>query len=198
MEEKINLKQLEKHAEASIYQTGLVDISIGQVFLVSSLAMIFVDIRYYIYVLFLFPIIFLSYAIKYIAKPRMGVVKLKRDRIRKRKLFGITITLFLLMLISVTLFGDINKITDFMDIRWFISGIILLICVAVAYFTNFDRMYIYAFLIAWAFVLSEILKESPRFNIYGDYVYLVVSIILLVIGIVYLIRFLRKNPLPEA
>ena len=44
MEQKINLKQLEKNTAAGIFQTGLVEIEIGLILIVSSLAMIFDDI----------------------------------------------------------------------------------------------------------------------------------------------------------
>jgi hypothetical protein len=44
MEQKMNLKQLEKNTAAAIFQTGLVEIGIGLMWIVSSLAMIFDDI----------------------------------------------------------------------------------------------------------------------------------------------------------
>jgi hypothetical protein len=197
MEERINLNQLEKKTAAGVFQTGIVDIGIGLVFIVSSLAMIFDDFRFYIYILFMIPILFLSLAIKYIINPRMGVVKLKRERVRKRRLLVITITTFLVILIALTLFGEVRTLADYSNPRWIISGIIFLICIAVAYFMNFSRMYFYAFLIAGVFNLSEKIRESPGFNFKGGYAYLFVSIVLIIIGSAYLLRFLRKNPLTE-
>ena len=76
-----NLKQLEKNTAAGIFQSGLVEIEIGLIFIVSSLAMIFDDIRYYLNILYIVPAIFIILAIKYIAEPRMGVVKFAKKRL---------------------------------------------------------------------------------------------------------------------
>ena len=80
MEQKMNLKQLEKNTAAVIFQTGLVEIGIGLTWIVSTLAMIFDDISYYIDILFVVPIIFIILAIRYIATPRMGIVKFANKR----------------------------------------------------------------------------------------------------------------------
>ena len=58
----MNLKKLEKNTAAVIFQTGIVEIGIGLVWIVSSLAMIFDDISYYIDILFVVPIIFIILA----------------------------------------------------------------------------------------------------------------------------------------
>jgi hypothetical protein len=62
---------------------------------------------------------------------------------------------------------------------------------------NFDRMYIYAFLLAGAFNMSEEIRENTWFISEGGYAYLFASIVLIVTGCVYLIRFLKKYPLPK-
>jgi len=197
MELKTNLKQLEKNTAAGIFQTGLVEIVIGLIFIVSFLSMIFDDIRYYINILYIVPIIFIVLAKKYIVDPRMGVVKFARRRMRKSMLLGITITTFLVIMVTFTIFGSINTIAEFINPRWIISGIIFFICIVIAYFMSFDRMYIYAFLLAGAFNLSEEIRENTWFISEGGYAYLFASIVLIVIGSVYLIRFLKKYPLPE-
>lgn len=197
MEQKINLKQLEKKSAAGIFQTGIVEIGIGLIFIVSSLAMIFDDIRYYIDILYIVPVVFIVLAVKYIASPRMGVVKPARRRVRKSRLMMISITAFLVIMVTLTIFGNTNTISEFINPRWIISGIIFFICIAVAYFLSFDRMYIYAFLLTGAFNLSEEIRENAWNISEGGYAYLLASIVLIVIGCVYLIRFLNKYPLPE-
>lgn len=197
MEQKINLKQLEKNTVAGIFQTGLVEIVIGLIFIVSFLAMIFNDIRYYLDILYIVPVVFIVLAIKYIANPRMGIVKFARRRVKKSMLLGITITTFLVIMVTLTIISNTNTIAEFINPRWIISGIIFSICIAIAYFMNFDRMFIYAFLLAGAFNLSEEIRENTWFISEGGYAYLFASIVLIVIGCVYLIRFLKKYPLPE-
>ena len=197
MEQKINLKKLEKNTAAGIFQTGLVEIVIGLILLVSFLAMLFDDIRYYIDILFIVPVVFIVLGTKYIANPRMGIVKFARRRVKKSRLMSITITTFLVITVTLTIFGNTNTIAEFINPRWIISGIIFFICIAVAYFQNFDRMYIYAFLLAGTFNLSEEIRENTWFISENGYAYLLVSIVLIVIGSVYLIRFLKKYPLPK-
>jgi hypothetical protein len=148
MEQKINLKQLEKNTMAGIFQTGLVEIEIGLILIVSTLAMIFDDIRYYLDILYIVPILFIIIAVKYIVEPRMGVVKFTKRRVRKRMSIMITITIFLVVMVSLKFVGNSIVIAEIINPRWIISGIIFSICIAIAYFLTFDRMYIYAFLLA--------------------------------------------------
>jgi len=198
MEQKINLKQLEKNTAAGIYQTGIIEIGIGLIFVISSLAMIFDDISYYLMVLYIvLPALFIVLAKKYIADPRIGVYKLTSKRMRKRMKMMITVTAFLVIMVTLTIFGTANSVADFINPRWIISGIIFFICIAIAFFLDFDRMYIYAFLLTGAFYLSEEIRENSWLVSENGYAYMLVSIILIVIGCVYLIRFLQKYPLPE-
>ena len=159
--------------------------------------MIFDDIRYYLDILYIIPVVFIICGVKYIANPRMGIVKFARRRVRKNRLLWITITTFLVIMVTITIVGNTNTITEFINPRWIVSGIIFFICIAVAYFMNFDRMYIYAFLFAGVFNLSEEIRENPGIISEGGYAYLFSSMVLILIGCVYLIRFLKKYPLPE-
>lgn len=193
----MNLKQLEKNTAAAIFQTGLVEIAIGLTWIVSSLAMIFDDIRYYIDILFVVPVIFIILAIRYIASPRMGMVKLARKRMRRNTWFMVTVTVFLIIMVIITITGKGHTNGELISGRWIISGIIFFICTAIGYFLYFKRMYLYAFLMVGAFNLSEEIRENPGIISDGAYVYLFFSIVLILIGCVYLIRFLKKYPLPE-
>jgi len=197
MEQKINLKQLEKNTAAVIFQTGFVEIEIGLVCIVSTLAMIFDDIRYYIDILFVVPIIFIILAIRYIATPRMGMVKLARKRMRRNMWFILTVTVFLVIMVILTITGNDHSNAEPINGRWIITGIIFFICTTIAYFLNFKRMYLYAFLFAGAFNLTEEIRKNPGIISDGAYVYLIMSFLLITIGCIYLIRFLKKYPLPE-
>jgi membrane-anchored glycerophosphoryl diester phosphodiesterase (GDPDase) len=202
MEQKLNLKQLEKNTAAVIFQTGLVDIGIGLILIVSSLAMLFDDIRYYIDILFIVPVIFIILAVRYIASPRMGSVKFARKRMKRNLWFMVTVTLFLVIMVILKIIGigpagDDPDGDTLVNGRWIVSGIIFFICTAIAYFLDFRRMYLYAFLMTGAFNLSEEIREHPGILPDGAYAYLLISVVLIIIGCLYLIRFLKKNPLPE-
>lgn len=197
MEQKINLKKLEKNTAAMLLQTGLTEIAIGMTIIVSSLAMIFDEISYYIDILFIVPILFIILTMRYIAAPRMGVVKLAKKRMKRNIWFIVTVTTFLVIMVILTITGKHRGGDEIINGKWIISGIIFFICTAIAFFLEFQRMYIYAFLLVGAFNLSEIIRENPGIISEGAYAYLLVSVVLIAIGCVYLVRFLKKNPLNE-
>ena len=58
-------------------------------------------------------------------------------------------------------------------------------------------MYIYAVLFTLSFALNEITIANTGVIASGAYAWLISGIILIVIGFVYLLRFLRKYPLQE-
>jgi hypothetical protein len=197
MEQKMNLRQLENNTAAVIFQTGLAEIGIGLSEVVTSLAMIFDDISYYIDIFLVVPIIFLILAIRYIVIPRMGIVKLARKRMRRNTWFIVTVTVFLVIMVILTITGKDHSNAVPVNGRLIITGIIFFICTTIAYFLNFKRMYLYAFLFAGAFNLTEEIRKNPGIISDGAYVYLIMSFLLITIGCIYLIRFLKKYPLPE-
>ena len=186
MEQKIDLKRLEKNTAGVIFQTGIVEIGIGLVWLVFTFAMLFDDYRYYIDILFIVPVVFIILANRYIAYPRLGVVKFSNTRMKKNSYMVAAITTFLVIMVASTFFGNSDTSDELINPRWIITGIIFMICLAVAFFLEFDRMFIYAFLLAGAFNLSEELRPD------GGYAYLGASLILIIVGSIYLYRFLKK------
>ena len=197
MEQKINLKQLEKNTASGIFQTGIIDIGMGMIFVISTLTMIFDDIRYYLDILYIIPVLFIMLTIRYVVQPRMGIVYFTRRRKRKNGFLIATITIFLVIFVAFTFFGNTSTIAEYINPRWIVTGIIFFICIAVAFFLNFYRMYLYAFLLAGAFNWSEEIRENPGIITEGGYAYLFASLILLIIGFVYLLKFLKNYPLAE-
>ena len=196
MEPNIYFKQLEKKTASAVFQTGIVEIGIGLIFLVSSLAMIFDDYSYYIDILLIVPVFFIVLGVKYIVNPRMGTVIPSKRRVRKSRFLAITITTFLVIMLTLTIVGKTNNLYDYINPRLVISAIVFIICIAIAYFLSFDRMYIYAFLLTGSFNLSEEIRENNWIISEGGYAYLFASTVLAAVGCVYLIRFLKKFPLP--
>ena len=196
MEQKINLEKLEKRTAAGIFQTGIIEIGIGMIFIVSSLAMIFDNIRFYIDILYVVPVVFIILSVRYIAQPRMGMVKLSKRRVRNNKRLITALTIFLIVMVMLTVFGNTSAISELINPKWIVIGIIFFICIAIAYFMSFDRMYFYAYLLSGTFYLSEVIRDNPGIISDGGYAYLFASIVLISIGLVYLVKFLKKYPLP--
>jgi len=198
MVQNINLKELEKNTWTLFFQNGLIDIQIGLIFVVASICMIFSDIRYYLMFLYLVPGILFILAKKYIVAPRMGIVKFSRRRKRKSAILTIVITTILVFLVTLTVIAKTNTniIPPGIASQVVISAIILIICLSIAFFLNFNRMYIYAFLITGSFVFSEIIRANPGIVSRGGYAYLLPAVVMIGTGSVYLVRFLKKYPLP--
>ena len=57
-------------------------------------------------------------------------------------------------------------------------------------------MYIYAVLYTLSFTLSEITMANTGVIASGAYAWLISGIIMMVVGVVYLVRFLHKYPKP--
>lgn len=195
MEHRINLSKLEKNTAAVVFQTGIVDIGIGLVFLVSTLAMLFDDIRYYIDILYIVPPAFILFAKKYLVDPRLGVVEFSKRRVKRSMLMIISITIFLVIMVSLTFFGIGNIEGVIINPRWIITGIIFGICICIAFFLEFRRMYLYAFVLSGAFNLSEVIRESPRLQFENGYAYLPAALLLIGIGAYYFVTFIHKYPL---
>jgi hypothetical protein len=197
MKQNINLHKLEKDTLTAIFQTGLVEIEIGLIFTVSSLAMIFDNISYIISIFYFVPAVFIFIALRSIAYPRMGIVKFTKKRVRKRLAALITITIALVLIISLRFLGLSDTASGLFSPRLVISSIIFVICLSIAYSLDYTRMYIYAFLLVGTFNLSEEIREHSWRISENGYAYLLAAIILLTTGIIYLVRFLKTHPLPE-
>ena len=118
---------------------------------------------------------------KYIVSPRIGVIKFgpKRKALKKKFiLFSVINTLILIIILILT----INSVLQQIPLR----GATLLL---VAYVMQFPRLFVYGLLIGFGLPLAEILEFSLTIFLIG--------VIILSIGIIYFIKFLRKYPIPE-
>jgi uncharacterized membrane protein len=192
----IKLKELEKNTWKTSYENGLIDIAIGLICIASAVCHIFDDIRYFLMPLYLIPILFLMLTKKYITIPRMGVVKFNKRRKKKSTIFIAVMTSVLIFLVILTIVLKTNYLPEGIASRIIISAVILLICFANAFFLNFNRLYIYGIVIAGAFNLNEYIRENHGFYSEGGYDYLLDAIVILITGCIYLVKFLKKYPLP--
>ncbi len=193
MIEKINLKEIEKKAWTSTFEDGITDIGIGLILVVSTICQMFDDVRFYLYALFIVPALFITAAKKYITTPRIGLVKFSRERNKKRYMLFLVMTTAIVFLLILTTKGLLQKLPMTPLI---VGSIVFIICSSIAYFLNFNRMYIYAVLFTLSFALNEITIANTGVIASGAYAWLISAIILIVIGFVYLVRFLKKYPLP--
>jgi hypothetical protein len=198
MNAPLDLKELERKAFRSFYQDGIWDIFFGLMLLamycftlfddmenkaVRMLVMLFIEIG---------AVFFLIYGKKQITVPRMGDVVFGKKR-KRRMLY-----VFLANLLSVIFLGAVlamkistPSLLDNEVISTVLVGIwITFITSVMAYFLDFDRLYIYALIFGGAF--TTVLLTG------WEIIFLVGSLLILVPGIIILSRFLQQNqPLTE-
>jgi len=107
-----------------------------------------------------------------------------------------TWTTILVVLVALTAFSRTNIFPRGLTVPIFISVFIFTLCFSIAFFLDFKRMYIYAFLITGAFILSEIIRANPGIIFETGYAYFIPAAVGIGIGTVYFIRFLKMYPLP--
>jgi len=193
MTEAINLNKLERKAWTSTFEDGINDIGLGLILVVTTICQTFDEARFYLYPLFIVPVLFITAAKKYFITPRMGLVKFSRARNKKRHILYLVMTILIVILLMLTIKGLLQQLPMTPVI---VGAIVFFIPCSIAYFLNFDRMYIYAVLFTLSFALNEITIANTGVIASGAYAWLISGIIMIVIGVVYLVRFLKKYPLP--
>lgn len=197
MDRDLNLHALEKKSVTTIFQTGFIEITMGLILLVISMAMIFDQYSYYIDIFLFVPIVFIIVALRSIAYPRIGIVQFTSFRVRKRLAVFIPITTLLVVMILLRFLNLKTDLNNFLNPRLFLSSVIFLILTSTAIALEFRRMYLYSILFVGVFNLSEEIREHSWFIKENGFAYLFASAVLILTGIIYLIRFLKNNPLPK-
>jgi hypothetical protein len=213
MDQKINLKELERKAFISYHQDGLVDIGIGMILLVSVLsstlheAGISDSVRQVIYIplMLLCPLI-IYLGKKYITVPRLGYVKFSPHRQSKRKkviLILIYAFLITMIILTATLSQKTHLINDLLGIKtvyWmalFISIFIMAVFSVLATFLDFRRLFIIGALFAIGEPIYTILQETTNLKLIGLYAHGIPGFILIIIGVLILKKFICTYHTPK-
>ena len=204
MSQKLSLKEAERKAFTIAFDDGLWDVFLGCFFLEFAIAP-FLSERlgdFWSSAIFL-PFWGLAYLAiwlirKYIARPRIGLVKY--GHARKAKLTKLSIVLllvnlfvFILGLIAAFNFGSLSG-----QIFTVIFGLSLLVGFSLAaYFLDFPRLYIYGLLLGISPLVGEWLYVHGYATHHGfPLAFGVTCGIMILTGIIVFIRFLHNNPLP--
>jgi hypothetical protein len=202
MQQKIDLKQLERKVWTSFFEDGLGDIFLGCIILMLALAPFlsriglgdFLSSAVFIpfWALICLLIVLLR---KHVVIPRIGVVSFGQARTKRLIKFNILI----LAVLSVSLILGIVSLKGSVTQAWvhnlrFIA--IVLICFGLAaYFLGFVRLYIYGLLVALSMPIGEWLYSHAGIPHHGFPVtFGITSGIMIITGLILFLRFLRKNP----
>jgi len=203
MTHKTDLSQLErKMYKSALFQDGLVDMLMGLLLLANSIAPFFetigISLPWNILILTVPSYLLFLYTRKFVTTPRLGIVKFGSQRKSRRKkllignVFAVLLTVTCVVLTLVfNLFPSINKYVDIL-LMGLISFVIPL--GILAYFLDFYRIFIFGIFvqIAWlalAFIDKRIPSPYDWLCTFGT-----VGFIFMILGLVLLIKFLKKYP----
>jgi hypothetical protein len=198
MGRQIDLKELERRAFRSTFQDGLWDIYLGLLFLAFAFGPIYdwlgfsktADMVFQLgYVVVAFLLLYLGK--RYITVPRLGQVKFgparKRKIIKTRVVLGISVVLGLTVW---ALFASGHDLALNMLLLIFAVNI-LVVFGAMAYYLDFDRLYIYAVLYGLSLPVGRVLGLPNEAAVFW-----VTAGATVIVGIVLFVRFLRDYSVP--
>jgi hypothetical protein len=209
-EQKIDLKQLERKVWTSFYEDGIWDIYLG--LLLSSIAIgafctdTGLSEKYSIFGhigILVFAILFLVLGKHFITVPRIGTVVFgPRGRARLTKaqiLLAISCVSGLaafLLIASITGNATVQRpVMEYIVPLFWTVNMLVLFSLA-AYFLNYRRLYIIGFLYAIAVPADKIMRQILHIDL-SVVAFGVPAMIILIMGVIVLIRFLRKYSIPS-
>ena len=209
MVEDIDLEAIQKKIIKTAHQHGFFDMVIGFVYTGMAFGPIFRESLPEPYRYFLWPLILLciGYTVvfivtKYVIRPRMGFAKPgpKLKSVRK-KIISITLiqviftlTIFLLPIIGITSGVKIEGILFVL-----IIGLVFIIppFTIIAYLLKYPRLYAIGVLIWMGIFINETLNRSIDYRIRWLFSFGITGTIILSMGIIIFVRFLKNYPLPK-
>ncbi|MFX1463415.1 MAG: hypothetical protein ACFFBF_10290 [Promethearchaeota archaeon] len=206
--ENINLKEIEKKTWRSTLEDGILDIYFGILVLGLGMGMTLSPVMpnpidKFIPIIFIgIGLFFFLTAKKFITKPRLGVVKFgfKRKGRKLKTLIVLSINLLILLILFLIRFTNPELILEFPGyLDGLILGLLFItapVCFA-AYFLQYSRFYLSGLLVGLSFFLSDVFSIFIPEPFDTLIVYSLISGIIIIMGIVFLIKFLRKYPLSK-
>ena len=207
MSQGMDLKELERKAWRSFYQDGLWDIFLGLLLLAMAIGALLSDIgmseagSMLIYLgLVLLALLVLWAGKRRITVPRMGRVKFGPKR--KRRLNKVRVILAISVLVGVVFFvaalAAKGNLLEWMSVEFiFLAGWVvncLVVFSLMAYFLDFSRLYLIGVLYALAVPLDVVQRELSSIDL-TFVAFGVPAAVILLMGAVVFVRFLRKYPL---
>jgi len=194
MNEKINLKEIERKAYTSYHQDGIIDIFIA-LFILSLAASIIADMIWLGWIFFIIAAPIYATAKRIITVPRIGFVKLPQQRIKIIQtiavLLGVlSVALGLVTFIQVESGNKPTWLVFAIENYMPVIGVSLATAFSVVgYALRAKRLYAYAMLALVTFVPGHFLHFPLHY-----YMFLLGTLILL-LGLTMMIRFVRRYPL---
>lgn len=208
MNNQISLKEAEQKVFVSFFQDGLVDIFLGFFFTQFVIALYLSESLgdFWSSAVFI-PVLGLVFIVlwlvrKNMVKPRVGEVKFGQWRVKRLIRFNVIMLVVLtgsaiLAALSAAMF---DILPEWMPLAPLFFSSIMLVGFGIAgYYLNYALFYVYGVLLAAAPIVGEWLWTNMNVPHHGFPVTFGFSAgVMILVGLVQLIRFLRENPLPSS
>ena len=207
MSEKLNLKQIERKAWRSVFQDGLWDIYLGLLLLLMGSSDLLDQlpigeaVRLGIYLgLIAFILVGMWLAKTYITIPRIGRAQFgPACQIRRKKagllLAGSVLLGVVLWMVASAVRGGFAEGLQWKVIFPIIYKVNMIVVFGLgAYFLDFERLYFIGVMYALPIILKEIGEEIWGIP-FGYWAFAIPGLIVVAIGVVLLMRFIRENPI---
>ncbi len=206
--EKIDLKEIEKKTWRSTLEDGILDIYFGILVLGIGMGMTLSHVLpnpFDIFIPFIFIGIGLAFfltAKKFITQTRLGVVKFgfKRKGRKRKTLIALSVNFIIMLILFLIRFTNPELSLEFPGyLDGLILGLLFItapVCFA-AYFLKYPRFYFTGLLVGVSFFLSDLFSIFIPEPFDTLIVFGLLSGIIIIMGIVFLIKFLRKYPLSK-
>jgi hypothetical protein len=188
MKENIDLGKIEKKAWTAYFQDGLWDIFIASMMLTMAIRTLTDNVWFTLGMFIGFPIMVIGK--KFITIPRLGFAKFGPKREAKRMKLLIVIFLAVISTCILLLLPLVGQKPSKDASSLFMAIFLMVVFSSIAYFLDFNRLYIYGLM----FAVNEIVWGrfgEPT----GPYLILIFGVIVLIIGLIILFSFMQKYPL---
>lgn len=208
MSEKFNLKEIERRAWRSTFSDGLWDIYLGLILLSMGVShqldrMVMTEgMRTTIYVsVMVAAMLILFLGKRFITTPRLGRAKFSAERQKRRRKTSLVLFMSVMFGLGVwfvsATFGQSDPTQTWRPIIPVVYVLnIVVVFGLIGYFLEFERLYFIGAMFAIPLPLDLYLRTHWSLDI-GTWLYALCALAVLVVGVVYLMRFLRTHPLPE-
>jgi hypothetical protein len=192
----LDMKEIERNAYMSLSEDGILDIAIGCVFLGWGFSLA-VGPSGLVGLLAPFALAIWYLGKRFLTIPRIGLIIPSEKMENKMRNFSIFLFAIGLIVFTGILLWQLGSDTLLADHRLGILGLVIAggICV-IAFLLKATRLYVYAFFLFIAFAIGENLNRSITTVDTFVLSVILVSALICLSGLIVVIRFLRKYPLP--
>lgn len=187
MSHQIDLQAVERRAWTLYFQDGLWDIFLGLLFLGGGLRSL-ADHRWF-YLLIAAGVLLFILGKRWITAPRLGQIQFSKQRRARQDVVRLVALAVMLFTAAVFVLAVTGQELSAIPVGWIFVILVPGLFLLMAYMLDFTRLYGYTILIAIYVVMTELVGDPA-----AAWAQIVAGLVPLAVGIVLLVRFLRRYP----